>query len=189
MGRQVHTSDAHQFTWDERESLALPKPDIPVEYTHFHFECMFPFWAPDQLTASTIRNGSMQPQSNGTPRIPHQNIVAAWLFQHQHPTMFSGKGLYFPDTEERVLRVGSWTEEDWAPSADWRQCSPQSYLGGRHEIVPSSPLLLSQNGVKWGVPRCLKNELLPKIFEASLGPRKEAQVPTTPSPPTRGCSF
>lgn len=30
--------DAHQFTWDERESSALPKPDVPGEYTHFHFE-------------------------------------------------------------------------------------------------------------------------------------------------------
>lgn len=43
----------------------------------------------------------MWPQSDKTPRIPHQNMVATWLFHQQHLTMPSGKGPIPPGTEEK----------------------------------------------------------------------------------------
>lgn len=46
---------------------ALRHPYVPVECAHFHFEGMFPFWASDQITASTIANRSMCFHRDKTP--------------------------------------------------------------------------------------------------------------------------
>lgn len=85
---------AHQFTWGGKDCSALPNPDVLVEYTHFHFECMFPSGLLTRLQPpqSEIGNRSVWLQSDRTPRIPHQILAAACLFQHQHPTVPSEKG-------------------------------------------------------------------------------------------------
>lgn len=52
---------------------ALPNPDSPVEYTHFRFECTFPFWASDQITASAIASRSSS-QATG----PAELLAQSW---------------------------------------------------------------------------------------------------------------
>lgn len=64
------------------------------------------------------------------PRIPHQNVAAAWLFQHQHPTVLSGKGCIPQAQRAKGSSVGSWTEEGQASSLPaGNRAFSQSYLG------------------------------------------------------------
>ena len=63
----------------------------------------------------------------------------------------------------KASRAGSWPEEDRAPAAGWRQCSPQSYLGGGE-------------GVKWpqrvpfSCPQTECSRECPGAWRVSSGP-------------------
>lgn len=108
-------------------SLALPNPDVPVVYTHFHFERMFPFWASDQIDSNLhdrkwkyVAPKRQDPQ-NPSPK--HGGYLALPPATSHHAL---GKGSHSPRHRgERLLRlVLAWRKTRHPPSAGWRQCSP-----------------------------------------------------------------
>lgn len=93
-------------------------------------------------------------ESDRTPRIPLQNMTAACLFQHQHPTVLSGKGRI--SQAQRKKSFSSWFMARGGPGT---RCRLETVLspvllsggwggGGRYEVAPKSPFLLSPNGVQ-----------------------------------------
>lgn len=119
-------------------------------------------------------------ESDRTPRIPLQNMAAACLFQHQHPTVLSGKGRI--SQAQRKKSFSSWFMARGGPGT---RC--------RLETVLSPVLLGGGGGVKWPqrvpfscpqtecnrVPRCLESQLRPRLCEASLKPQKGGSSPSS----------
>lgn len=100
------------------------------------------------------------------PRIPHQNVAAAWLFQHQHPTVLSGKGC-IPQAQ-RAKGFFSWFMDRGGPgilSAGWKQ--------GFFPVLPGKG---GEGDVKWpqrvsfSCPKTECDRECPGAWRVSSGP-------------------